>query len=487
MFWGAPPTSFKDPEFGSVRHVNVPRFSEEELEEVWRQAPGLRELRDSAGEELREILRVPFNLRLLGELLSEGVHVSELTPISTQLELLQEYWGHRVTGDDRQGDAREFVLRNACERMLEARRLRVERRRLITSAPDGPILDDVLSRNVLLEVQPSSRSRPDSGVLEFSHHILFDFAVARLVLGGEPETLIKRISDDPDLTLVARPSFLFTFQRLWVTDRDRRRFWDLVFRLVRAEGVPEIAKVIGPSVAAEVGRELSDLGALTSSLGAGDASRRSAAETVLAHLVISLVVASAPDREPVGERAGPWCDLAELLSRDLRDRVAFPLSNLLVALCERLEKMSRAQLVAAGQAARRLLEYAWSRPQRERHLVVGCLRNVCRTFSSDPEASAGLLRKAIEPEHLAKHGSEELVFLERELKPLMAVDPVLVRDVYCAAFSYREASEEKTPLGTSQIMRLVSNRKQDYEMVLSAWRRISATSLPQPRFRRFKP
>ena len=46
-----------------------------------------------SNQEMRDIIRIPFNLRLLGELISEGLPFDEITPIKTQLELLEYVTG----------------------------------------------------------------------------------------------------------------------------------------------------------------------------------------------------------------------------------------------------------------------------------------------------------------------------------------------------------------------------------------------------------
>jgi signal recognition particle GTPase len=142
LFLGKPSTSFHDIEFSSIRHLNVPQLSDEEVDEVRTQSPVLKNLIDSAPEELRELLRVPFNLRIMAELLGAGLGLADLTPIRTQLELLDRYWGKRVTRDD-QGDARETVLRQACEAMVKNRTLRVDRSRVVDSTSSQ--LNDLLS------------------------------------------------------------------------------------------------------------------------------------------------------------------------------------------------------------------------------------------------------------------------------------------------------------------------------------------------------
>jgi len=94
------------------------------------------------------------------------------------------------------------------------------------------------------------------------------------------------------------------------------------------------------------------------------------------------------------------------------------------------------------------------------------LQCVCRTFESDPSASATLLRQCLEPRRLRAHGFEDMPCLAREVKRLIPLDPQLVEDIYRAAFGYEEKSEAPTVLSRSSILALVSNRRQDYRMAL---------------------
>ena len=64
LFVGGPPTTleeFVDPESNSIRHLNVPQLSDEELARIGHQSPELQQLIDGAPQELRELLRIPFN------------------------------------------------------------------------------------------------------------------------------------------------------------------------------------------------------------------------------------------------------------------------------------------------------------------------------------------------------------------------------------------------------------------------------------------
>jgi len=125
--------------------------------------------------------------------------------------------------------------------------------------------------------------------------------------------------------------------------------------------------------------------------------------------------------------------------------------------------MTSDQLRAIGLSSRRLLALAWSQNRYDAQLVRHGLQCVARTFESDLQASAALLRKALEPTHLAQHGYQEAFRLASELKRLFVHDPDFVRDVYAALFAFEEQSTEANPLGSSQILAMVSNRRQDYQ------------------------
>ena len=78
LFAGLPLNDeFRDPAFPKVRHIRVPRLSQDELEQVWSASPDMHEVYRHATEALRELLSNPFNLFLLANILSTGGLVGE--------------------------------------------------------------------------------------------------------------------------------------------------------------------------------------------------------------------------------------------------------------------------------------------------------------------------------------------------------------------------------------------------------------------------
>ena len=468
LFAGSIQLEFQDAEFEGIRHLNIPHLSDEELDQIFSQSKELQALLFEAPTEIHELLRVPFNLKLTVELLEAGVAPDELTPTRTQLGLFEKYWDHRVIrkDKDRNGDAREAVLKELCMGMIRERVLRIDRS--VVARPDtSNLLDDLLSIQILVEWQPSHEAPPNRYILAFSHNFLFDYATARLLLRGTRNAVLRLLIDDPDLgAIVIRPSLLLHFRYLWTVDASRRQFWDFVFRVIREGKIPEIAKLIGSTVAAEFTRVLSDLEPLCIALDDPNSQDYTVAVQALKHLAGALLTEVPGDSMLVGSSAGPWHQLLERVSRSLKTPVAYTARLLLSTICIHPEKFTPDQLISVGLTARRLLEFAWSHTPRDHWLVIDSLQGVCRTFESDPKISVGLIRRCMEPEHFSKYKFEEMPWLAREVKRLFSLDPDLVEEIYRIAFTYPETSTDKTSMGLSRILPLTSNRRQDYEMAL---------------------
>jgi hypothetical protein len=218
LFIGSPPVeTFQDNDFAHVRHIEIPALSSEEQAQAAAQSSLLAGLLSQASSALHDLLRIPFNMRLVGELLSRGVQASELTPIRTQIQLLELYWSRRIIRRDGQRDAREAVLRRACERMVASGAFRVDRAQL-SDASASSAIDDLLRAHILVAWQFSPHGTPDDSILTFSHRVLFDYAVAWLLLSGEPENLINHLVYPRNLVIAIRPSFVYRFQQLWLRD-----------------------------------------------------------------------------------------------------------------------------------------------------------------------------------------------------------------------------------------------------------------------------
>jgi hypothetical protein len=283
-----------------------------------------------------------------------------------------------------------------------------------------------------------------------------------LLLSGEPENLINHLVYPRSLVIAIRPSFIYRFQQLWL--RDTAFFWEVIFRVQRHDGIPGIGKLIGPAVAVELATQLDDLDPLLNALYSINSDRHEVAEQALQHVIGALVTSQ--QRPVLGIDAGPWCQLVERISQSMQGSVIFSVRVLLSYLVEHPEAFTTDQRRLTGEAARRLLEFAWNQQIPRQEYIRFALEAVCRTYESNLTASRTLLHRSLMLEHLAAYGYFELFTLACEIKRLIPLDPEFVRDIYIAAFSYEETSQEKTSIGNSQILSLLSTRSQDYASAL---------------------
>ncbi len=141
MFTGPPiSTPAANPEFNERRHLYVRRLEDNELAQVPIQSTTLGQLIEQARGQtdlsLLELLRNPFNLRIAASLLSAGFTIQQLTPLRSQIELLDRYWTYRVIAKDRDhlGAARERACRQLCELMVHERTLQANVNNLAANA-----------------------------------------------------------------------------------------------------------------------------------------------------------------------------------------------------------------------------------------------------------------------------------------------------------------------------------------------------------------
>ena len=242
------PEEYRSGEFAAITHFNIPPFSDQELAQLVSTAPDLHAVLNSADADLLSLAKVPFNLRLLAELVAAGVAHAELTPITTQLQLLAKYWDHRVLKQSG-GDARELFLRKLCEAMIQAHALTIDRSVAQDVEATGVSLAQLLSDRVLAEEETELGVRRE--VLAFGHHVLFDYAVARLLLGATTNAALDRAVANPELLLFVRPSYDLHLRGLWALDATRQTFWNAASAMAICGDLPAIGLVLAPVLAAE--------------------------------------------------------------------------------------------------------------------------------------------------------------------------------------------------------------------------------------------
>ncbi|MBA2392842.1 MAG: hypothetical protein H0V70_08855 [Ktedonobacteraceae bacterium] len=493
------PQEFCVAELSELRHIFVPLLSERELHTLQQQSSLLSSIITQSSPALQALLRNPFNLNLAATLAGTG-EMPKFSTAVTQLDLLDRYWERRVLDlDDELGTSsftRERVLRILCEQCVSKRSLTSDWYTLLSKLEGGEderALKVLLQQHLLLRYQgftnesidPHSQSRSEpttlpqlnsfmeGNILTFDHLILFDYAVSRLILRGfSTSQLSERLTNDPDLLTTIAPSLTMHFQYLWT--RTRTAFWETQLSLMGQPDVPVVGRVYGIMVPVAMSTSIDELEILLQALDASEEVRRNAAEECYRHLVDALEVS---DRPLVGKDAGPWSALAErvAMAPSLRVQTAFPSLSLISILCKFPDQLLPVQFEALGHAARNLLAFAQHQSTQQSWLTLRAIECVCRTCVSDPLSSQELLRFHISQVRLATFGYEEIPQIARDIEWLITPMPDFVAELYLAAFSYEESSQDPTFMLPSRIMGLISNRKQDYESGLYSLK----TAFPQ--------
>jgi hypothetical protein len=218
--------------------------------------------------------------------------------------------------------------------MINAQVLRVLRADVRPKVDVDALVD--LERHGILRAEDQG-GKPNEDVLLFNHHILFDYAVARLVFwsGREANRLVALLRARRELALMLSPSLTLALADAWNSGQDRKPFWDLAFALAQETGLPGVAQLAAPMVAVEQTKEIGDLTPIFTALYGPDP-RKSTAETIAQNMIGGLFVRMRAGVPIVGSGADPWMMFAERLAAVGSDRLMLAVRALIATAVEAL-------------------------------------------------------------------------------------------------------------------------------------------------------
>jgi len=226
-----------DPTLAHCRHVWLGDFTDAELALVSAQSVRLASVLDRADPGLCSLLANPFNLGLAAQLLrGEDLDDLDLSTVRSRIDLLDQFWAIHAYRHDA---TRIDVLRAVVIRMVKAGRQTIGADLVNV---DHAVLRSLCSDGVLREL-PLISGHAAPGV-EFTHPVLFDYAVALLALSDPAQQagLADVLDQRPNHALALRPSIKFRLAMIWRQDETRAVFWRLGARLAaRGRGHPLVA------------------------------------------------------------------------------------------------------------------------------------------------------------------------------------------------------------------------------------------------------
>jgi hypothetical protein len=423
--------------------VVVEPFSDSDLDEVVKQVAGMEELLRVSGEQLRELLRNPFNLNLAVQLLHQGAKVQELSGMQSQVQLLNNYWALRVERPQ-DGQDRKAFLRTMVSEMVERRSLSLPEERAykpgLSSVFKGLQSDEILRESV-------------TDRISFTHNILFDYGLARLILNEE--SVFSFVRQDTNRTIFFRPSLSFFFHHLWF--KDRKLFWKVAFQVFSSTDLPERAVVVPAVAIYEAILDSDELSPLVAD--ASPASDRGIAATLRA-------VQSFGGMQ--SRRRNIWLAVLQALS----SRLSLSFVNEYVGLLNLAsEGASAGDRRTISSNAMVLLGWMWDSAVDDHQAKAAALADlgaarvfplVMRFYASDPDGSKAIVLRVLSRFGSLHSGSHEAFWLAREIKPIIRNDPNLAVEVYRRMFRHKEESEAPTNIGGSAVLPLISNRRQDF-------------------------
>lgn len=449
LFAGSPVAAgrLQDAAFPTTRHLNIPPLSDTEFAALVGQAEPLARAVGRAPGDLQGLLRIPFYLFLLAQLVQVNDAAADVSATHTAVQLLDRYWSYRILRDERGGE-RELAIEQVCNAMLAAQALQVDRLNATRGIAQDTVYD-LGSINLLVD--------RGNYLISFSHHLFFDYCVARLVFRGGAAAIRTKVSANHWLALATRPSILLALESVWERDPSRREFWQDAMALC-TDAVPITARMVAGVVVASRAQSLNDLAPLLESVRVSDPSPAAAS-------LLGFIVAAVYELEDNGRR-GPWPAFAETISQSLGNRrLAYELMRILLGICEKPALLDARSGPPTARASANLLAYALQTAPRDTNLIRSAITCSARASQHAMDAVEPALRSVIDPDNVTAHGAAELFGLAAETDHLLH-RPAFVRDLYVAAFTNSGESDEPTPLGSSRIMPLRSNRKQDYQVAL---------------------
>jgi hypothetical protein len=445
------PANEYDEEALYARRTEIEELTEAEIIEGIGSNDKLLQFYNASSEALKAVLKVPFFLKLLEEIVqhSSAEALEEIKKFSSETQLLESYWKLKIVNRPNYA-AMELLLSRFTKLLIKERTLSEAKDKVFTAANPLPpeIFAYLRSENILDEVSMNNTR------LAFSHNILFDYAVSVFALTEEYDELVGFIKEDRSRPFFLRPSFVYFFTALWFRKPDV--FWSCYWKL-RAENIKEIQLfqrlVLNGIIVAEFNRP-DELKPILSS--PEEAVRVVVIRNLLQSMRFIRNTAEPKDAELLLE-----------LSGQLHIAFIFEFGFLLDRSVNLAEDGLKEK---CGVAARRFLEFILTKRQEEKIEILdrmGSTRGVeliARTYETDIEQSKGLLRRVID---LLKEPNFEIWYfsnLAEQVKHILPHDPEFVAEIYLVIFNHWETDQSRTQMGSSVIMSFTSNRRQDFEM-----------------------
>ncbi|WP_273242178.1 ATP-binding protein [Hyphomonas atlantica corrig.] len=445
LFAGAPPVdTLRDSRFPNVRHIQIPTWTKPELDRLLTQTSQLKAAIENAPRKFEELALVPFNTKLLAELVHSNAETVDLKKVKSQSELLAFYWSKKVAA---YGLEAEACVKAVLDEMLRAKSLRAKTFKFeptITGRIETLIKEGVLT---------SSENRQ---WVQFRHHLLFDYAVSRTFLYPEDLHLGEHFRKENSLGMMLAPAISFSLDSLWQKDSSRQEYWRTATTLLADASVDPIIRSSIARLCAEfpeVREDIETIGLLLSK-----EAEKPVVVGAIRHVIGALSVRSS-DKSSFS--TAPWTRLAELLGLHSSDQLSGSIKVLLYLLEPKTDALD--ERVMLGEAARSYLRYALDTKVHPT-VTSAAIDLVAATIDADVSATVDALHEVLSSDRFQTRGWQEIPTLCRQIKKIIDNAPDFAREIFAFTYASEITEEITTSLGNSQILPMSSTARQDFDM-----------------------
>jgi hypothetical protein len=440
----------------TARSFTIPALDDDELDSILVKSPVVAAAYKEAKDSLKAVLHIPYFLRLFNEIIETlHGHLSDIRVIESETQLLSKYWNKKIIEINDTSNA-EQLLTAITELLVTERKLTIPKADFyrITNTNQTPVFNYLRSENILEEYgNPMNR-------IGYSHNILFDYAVCRLLLSDDFSALHNFIKKDRTRPFFLRPSFIYFFTHLWY--EARATFWEVYqkLRTVTEKGIELGVRLIPNSIIASEFKLIQDLEPLLSN---HNGSERNELIKELLQSIIFLRLERPTHRDAI---------LIIHLSTQLDISFLWEVSVILQRVIDKIELFDEIKN-GLGASARSLLTFIFQHRNDDKIVNksgwnrLGSIRGiglVSLTYTTDVDASKALLKTVLQIIKEPNFDISYIAALVDNVKLLTPLAPQFVSEIYLEVYGYVETSDNQTSMGGGVQLNLLSNRRQDYQM-----------------------
>jgi uncharacterized protein (DUF1778 family) len=436
----------------SCRAMEIPVLTDQELTASVKSDPAVRKLFEKSTASLRQLLKVPYFLKLFERIVKESgaAERKHLTTIETEEQLLNIYWIKNIAARTEL----DVFLQKLTALLAVDLNLTCRREKVVTEA-NSDAYDELISLGVLEE---SSATRQN---VTFTHNILLDYAISRYLLPEEPTALIAYLRHNYRMPFLFRQSFIYFYSRLWNVDDNL--FWKHYFA-TRAINEPLFRLFHQTVLNFLLGSNYIGIEQLSPVFSFPDANERTAVIRKILEGIRFVNKGSVREKD-----YKLLHKISTLMGDFLLWELGFMLNKAIAKLDEQPSpKLLRLAAITSHNYMEFVLKRRRSSPNKwavDNNGAMWGVENVCKTFSVNKTNGRRLIAQVLK---ILKEEDFPIRFfytLSDNLLSIFKQDTAFGAFVYQALYLHNETSNKETYLGNSAVLSLRSNRQQDFSTI----------------------